>query len=236
MIYLQRKQQGSKKLSAIVSFALLSFALLFSLMGAPAWADDKPAAPATTPAPAAPTTPPAASTSPTAKPAPPTPNPGAADAAAQIIEIPAKPTASLSAKATWSGGFAAIVDAESKIKAAVDKAGLKIAGRPIVVFTQTDDTGFSYSAMLPLAEKPQGESELSDTVKLDNSPAGMAIKFEHRGPYDDIDSTYDLITAYLDEKGLEAQDFFVEEYLTDLKSASDPNLAVDIYVFIKADR
>ncbi len=49
-------------------------------------------------------------------------------------------------------------------------------------------------------------------------------------------STYDLITAYLDEKGLEAQDFFVEEYLTDLKSASDPNLAVDIYVFIKADR
>ncbi len=46
-------------------------------------------------------------------------------------------------------------------------------------------------------------------------------------------STYDLITAYLDEKSLEAQDFFIEEYLTPLTSAEDPYLAVDIYVFLK---
>jgi effector-binding domain-containing protein len=36
-------------------------------------------------------------------------------------------------------------------------------------------------------------------VKIGESPSGKAIKFLHRGAYDDIDSTYDLITAFLDE-------------------------------------
>jgi effector-binding domain-containing protein len=40
-------------------------------------------------------------------------------------------------------------------------------------------------------------------------------------------------TAYLDEKGLEAQNLFIEEYLTDTKNADDQGLQVDIYVFIK---
>ena len=59
------------------------------------------------------------------------------------------------------------------------------------------------------------------------------MRFEHRSAYDDIDSTYEAITAYLDEKGIEAKPMFVEEYLTDPKSADDNNLQVDIYVFVK---
>jgi effector-binding domain-containing protein len=59
------------------------------------------------------------------------------------------------------------------------------------------------------------------------------MKFEHRGSYDDIDSTYEAITAYLDEKGLEAQNIFIEEYLSTPKSADDQDMEVDIYVFVK---
>ena len=147
--------------------------------------------------------------------------------------MPSRPTAIFGGQAKWDDGFSAIKDAQAKIKAAVDKAGLKAAGSPITVFTQTDDNGFTYQAMVPLAEKPAGKDELSADVKLGSSPSGKAIKFQHRGPYDDIDSTYDLITNLLDEKGLESRDFFIEEYLTELTSAEDPNLAVDIYVFIK---
>lgn len=60
-----------------------------------------------------------------------------------------------------------------------------------------------------------------------------AIKFQHRGAYDDIDSTYDVITAYLDAKGLQVDSPYIEEYLTDLTTSDDPNLQVDIYVFVK---
>jgi len=155
------------------------------------------------------------------------------EATTETIDVPSRPTAILAGQAKWDDGFASIKDSLAKIKAEMDKAGLKPAGSPFTVFTQTDDNGFSYQAMMPLAEKPAGKDELSADVKLGSSPSGKAIKFQHRGPYDDIDSTYDLITAFLDEKGLEARDFFIEEYLTELTNPEDPNLAVDIYVFIK---
>ena len=63
--------------------------------------------------------------------------------------------------------------------------------------------------------------------------AGKTMKFEHRSAYDDIDSTYEAITAYLDEKGIEAKPMFIEQYLNDVTSADDTSLQVDIYVFVK---
>ncbi|HEY1735262.1 MAG TPA: GyrI-like domain-containing protein [Methylovirgula sp.] len=178
---------------------------------------------------------PPAPVAPTPKPAAQPDNPGTGDTetTAQSVDVQAKPVATISGQAKWADGFQTILEAETQLKAAAEKAGLKAVDHPLAVFTSTNDDGFSYQAMLPLAQAPAGKTELSDTVKLGMSPAGKALKFQHRGPYDDIDSTYDLITAYLDEKGLEAQDSFLEEYLTDLKTADDPSLAVDIYVFTK---
>ncbi len=98
-------------------------------------------------------------------------------------------------------------------------------GRLSRLFLSTDDTSFHYQAMIPLTEKPEGKTELSEDVKLGESPSGKAIKFLHRGAYDDIDSTYDLITAYLDEKGLEAKNLFIEEYLSDTKESDDATSA-----------
>lgn len=147
------------------------------------------------------------------------------------LDVPPRPVALLAAKAKWDGGFKTIKDTLDRVKAAAGKAGLKITGHPLAMFTQEDDNGFGFTAMLPVASG--SKATLTDGVTLGQSPAGKAIKFQHRGPYDDINSTYDLITAYLDEKGLEAQNFFIEEYLTSLTSAEDPYLGVDIYVYLK---
>jgi effector-binding domain-containing protein len=229
-----------------LSFVGLSFSILIILsgsLGSPLWAQEKPTPPITAePSPAAKpesATPPVKSpdTEAPAKPGlaePDTNAPGIqTDATAEMLDIPSRPTAIVHGQAKWDEGFASIMKAQDRIKAALEKAGLKAAGRPITIFTQTDDSGFTYDAMLPLAEEPKGDLQLADDVKLGSSPSGKAIKFQHRGAYADIDSTYDLITAYLDHKDLEARNFFIEEYLTDLKSADDPNLAVDIYVFFK---
>jgi effector-binding domain-containing protein len=155
------------------------------------------------------------------------------DATAQTLTIPARPVAILSGKSEWDKGFKSIMDSIAKVESEVTKAGLKQGGHAITVFTETSDSGFSYQAMVPLTEKPEGKDALGNDVKIGMSPTGKAIKFQHRGAYDDIDSTYDLITAYLDEKGLEAQNLFIEEYLTDTKNSDDQALEVDIYVFIK---
>ncbi len=155
------------------------------------------------------------------------------DATTVTLEIPSRPVALLAGDSDWANGFKSITDAIAKIDAALKTANLTPTGRPFAVFLSTDDNNFHYEAMVPIAGAPDDKTDLGDGVKLGVSPSGKAIKFLHRGSYDDIDSTYDLITAFLDEKGLEARNLFVEEYLTDTKEPGDANLEADIYVFLK---
>jgi effector-binding domain-containing protein len=205
---------------------------------APAPPAAQPATPANPPAnaPAAAPPAPAAPTPPATSPPgeqPPAATPPGDSSETQTIELSARPAAYIEGKATWDEGFAAIKGAIASINGELAKAGLKAAGRPIAVFTETDDASFHYRAMVPIDAVPAGKTTLTDAIKFGETPAGKAMKFEHRGSYEDIDSTYEAITAYLDEKGLEAQNLFYEEYLNDVAAPDDPTLEVDIYVLLK---
>jgi len=151
----------------------------------------------------------------------------------QTIDLVARPAAYLEGKAGRDEVYSAITGAIATVRAEVAKAGLKPVDHPIAVFLEADDSGFKFRAAVPIAAAPEGKTQLSDVVKIGSTPVGKAMRFEHRGAYDDIDGTYEAITAYLDEKGVDAQDVFVEEYLNDIKSPEDPNLQVDIYVLLK---
>jgi len=159
--------------------------------------------------------------------------PPAESLAGQTIEVAARPVLLFRGESKWDEAAKALSAAIAKVAAAAAKAGLTPNGRPLVVFTQTDDNGFHFEAMTPLAKAPEGKIKLPEGVEAGSSPAGKALKFEHRGSYDEIEATYEAITAYLDEKGLDTENLFIEEYLTDLSSAEDANVDVDIYVFLK---
>jgi len=151
----------------------------------------------------------------------------------QLVDVAARPALILKGQAKWDDSAKTLSGALAKVTAAAAKAGLAPSGRPLAVFTDTDDNGFHYEAMLPIAKAPDGKIKLAEDVEVGASPAGKALKFEHRGSYDEIDATYEAITAYLDEKGLDTNNIFIEEYLTDLTDAEDANVDVDIYVFVK---
>ncbi|HYC26374.1 MAG TPA: GyrI-like domain-containing protein [Roseiarcus sp.] len=205
-----------------------------------------PAAPAAGPQPAPPATtgenpsaPAPSASSPSAPTSPSPANPSSdngqapSESASQTLVLVGRPAAYIEGKANWDEGFSALMGAIGLINAEIGKAGLKSAGRPLGVFLETDDAGFRYRAMVPLESVPEGKTQLTDAIKIGQTPAGKAMKFEHRGSYEDIDSTYEAITAYLDEKGLEAENLFYEEYLNEVKSPDDPTLEVDIYVLLK---
>ena len=221
-----------------------------------------PAAPApapTTPAPATPATPPAAdspaATPPAATPpaaAAPTPaapdtatTPAAPDAGAapasppdtsisQTLTLQPHPVLQVSGQSTWDDGFKTLNDSFTKLNEALAKAKIQPTGHPMAVFTETDDAGFKYTAMVPVAADPGVRpADMPAELSFGQSPGGKVMKFQHRSAYDDIDSTYEAITAYLDEKGLEAKNMFAEEYLNRTKSSDDNSLEVDIYVFLK---
>jgi effector-binding domain-containing protein len=171
------------------------------------------------------------------KPGDASPPPGVADDAAQAVmsqtvTVDARPAAVIKGQGKWEDAGKTVGEALARLSEAVGKAGLAANGRPFAVFTKTDDTGFAFEAMVPLAAAPEGKPKLPEGVSIGASPAGKALKFQHRGAYDEIEATYEAIAAYLDEKGLDTKDLILEEYLTDFKG-DDASVDVDIYVFLK---
>ena len=161
------------------------------------------------------------------------PAPSGEASTGEAVDLPPRPFAYIEGKADKDEIYSSILGSLSLVKRDMDKANLTPAGRPIAVFVESDDTGFKYHAGYPLTAAPEGKSSLSDTVKIGQTPSGKAMRFEHQGAYGDIDATYDAITAYLDDKGIDAQDTFIEEYANDVKDPDDPTLQVNIYVLLK---
>ncbi len=121
----------------------------------------------------------------------------------------------------------------AQIEADLAKAGIKPAGRPLAVFTKTEDAGFEFDAMIPIAAAPGTPPTSEDGLHFGTTPSGKALRFAHRGSYEAIDSTYETLTAYLDAKDIVVQDRFMEEYVTDLKDGTDDSLDVNIYALLK---
>jgi effector-binding domain-containing protein len=216
----------SLRAGSTVAIVLFASVLAAGSFAPPALAQTaSPQAPAAAPAPAA------------AAPAA-TPAPGSGDGASQSGDVFGQNTA-LTAKTivfvkgsgTWDKAFETITAAFKKIDAYLDKEGIKANGLPMTIFTATDDTGFDYEAAVPIAEAPKNPPH--GDIAVGQSPEGTALKFVHRGSYDDLDNTYEAITNYLDDKKLEAKDMFIEEYVTDPVKADAGKLVINVYVLIK---
>jgi effector-binding domain-containing protein len=211
---------------------------------APAPAVSASPAPAESPAPAASATPapgtaPAPVASPSVAPSPPpataqTPPPAAsvqtADPFGEQFTLEPKKVVVMKGTATWDGAFDTLVDSFKALTALLDKQGIKSSGNSMIVYTSTDDTGFTFLAEIPVDQDPKS---LPKDMSIGKSPEGKALKFVHRGSYDNMDNTYEAITNHLDDKRLEAKDTFIEEYLTDPLKTAEDKLVINVFVPLK---
>jgi len=197
-------------------------------------------APSATPEPAPPATPapspsPAPSTPPAAAQTPATPPPAAApvqtaDPFGEQITLEPKKVVIVRGTANWDSAFDTLIDSFKVLSALLDKQGIKSAGNAMIVYTSTDDTGFTYLAEFPVDQEPKN---LTKDMSIGKSPEGKALKFVHRGSYDNMDNTYEAITNHLDDKKLEAKDTFIEEYITDPLKTAEDKLVINVFVPLK---
>src|ERR1051325_3946792 len=131
----------------------------------------------------------------------------------------------------WDSAFDTLVEAFKTLGEYMDKHELKPAGAAMTIYTQTDESGFAFRAAVPLAEAPKDPPK--GDLAVGQAPAGKAIKFIHRGSYDAMDSTYEAITNYLDDKGIDAKDPFIEEYSGGPLKAGDDDMLVSVFVPVK---
>lgn len=145
------------------------------------------------------------------------------------VVLVAKPVLILAGQASWDQGFQQLTESFRVLREEAARSGLAIAGRPLALFVETDDNGFRFEAMLPVDRAPE-RSPTANGVRAGLSPAGTSLRFVHMAPYDDIDSTYETITAYLEAKSIVVKDAFLEEYVSELSDPGDPNLQINVYV------
>ena len=153
------------------------------------------------------------------------------DAFGKKVTLPERTIIYLKGHGHWDAAFDTLVDAFKSLKEYIDKQGIKPVGPAMTVYTEADDTGFSFEAALPIAAAP--ENPPKGDIAIGQAPSGKALQFVHRGSYDAMDSTYEAITNYLDDKHLEAKELFIEEYVTDPVAAPADDLVVNVYVPIK---
>ncbi|MEY9364745.1 effector-binding domain-containing protein [Bradyrhizobium yuanmingense] len=206
---------------------------------APAPAASASPAPAASPSPAASASPAPAASPPPAASASPSPPPAAAATPAPVqtadpfgleTMLESKKVVMVKGTANWDSAFDTLIDAFKALNTLLDKQGIKPSGNSMIVYTSTDDTGFTFLAQIPVDQDPKN---LSKDMSIGKSPEGKALKFVHRGSYDNMDNTYEAITNHLDDKRLEAKDTFIEEYLTDPLKTSEDKLVINVFVPLK---
>ena len=190
----------------------------------PAQAPAAPPAPAASPS-AAPSTPPAAAETPATPPA--VAPVQTADPFGDQITLTPKTVVIIKGTASWDSAFDTLIESFRSLSALLDKQGIKPAGNSMIVYTSTDDAGFTFLAEIPVEQDPKN---LTKDMSIGKSPDGKALKFVHRGSYDNMDNTYEAITNHLDDKKLEAKDTFIEEYITDPLKTAEDKLVINVYV------
>jgi effector-binding domain-containing protein len=156
--------------------------------------------------------------------------PPAADPFGEPVTLEARKVVTVKGNATWDGAFDALIDSFKTLSALLDKQGVKPSGNGLIVYTSTDDSGFTFIAEIPVS---QDVKTLGKNMSMGQSPEGKSLKFVHRGSYDNMDNTYEAITNHLDEKKLEAKDLFIEEYITDPLKTAEDKLVINVYVPLK---
>ncbi len=194
----------------------ISAAALIALFSAAASAQTPPA-----------TTPPAAKPPASTEPAPVTP----ADPFGAELTLEPKTFIYMKGTATWETAFETIVEAFKTITDYMDRQKIAASDKPLAIYTQTDESGFQYQVGIPVVEAPKNPPK--GDLAVAKTPGGKMLQFVHRGSYDAMDTTYEAITNYLDEKRLESEDMFIEEYVTDPLKTPEDKLVVNVYVPLK---
>ena len=96
----------------------------------------------------------------------------------------------------------------------------------MTVYTEVDDTGFTFQAAVPITEAPKDPPK-GDIALGQRRPARRSSYLQgFLSP--DEDNIYKAITEYLDEKRPDPLDTFIEEYQTDPVTTPEDKFVVTV--------
>ena len=102
-------------------------------------------------------------------------------------------------------------------------------GPPFVIYFNLDMQDLDIEIGFPVSKKfPDKE-----TIKSSEIPAGNYASTVHIGPYDEMESTYNALNQWIQEKGYETKRFAIEFYYNDPNEVGWENTQTEIQLPIK---
>jgi effector-binding domain-containing protein len=133
---------------------------------------------------------------------------------------------------SWDNALETLRDAFKSVYAFLDKQGIARTGPPMTIYTEFDDTNFTFQAAVPIAEQPKDPPK--GDMAVGQTPGGKALRFAYKGSFHQMEDTiYNAIPEYLDEKQLEPSGTFIEEYQTDPVTTPEDQFDISIFVLLK---
>lgn len=109
-------------------------------------------------------------------------------------------------------------------------AGIAPAGPALAVYTEITDTRFRAEVMVPVASPP---ATLPPGLSRGFSPEGRALRVRHVGSYETLEETYAEIEAFIEDRGLEIEEVFIERFLNSPESTPPGDLETEVHVLLK---
>lgn len=116
----------------------------------------------------------------------------------------------------------------------------RLGGRPtgdvLSVYHAFDEQGVDVEAAIgvaaPVAEEPGDGPE--GRIIASSLPGGLCAHTTHYGPYDELGTAYEAVTAWMQEHGYEPAGPMWEIYRNDPHAVADPSeIVTDVYVPVK---
>lgn len=108
--------------------------------------------------------------------------------------------------------------------------GMKMSGQPLTITTKWEGNTFEYENCIPVQNV---KGDLSASVFSSKTYSGTAVKIEHLGSYDNLNSTYDDIIAYINQMNFEIIGDPWEIYVSDPSNTVEDKLITDVYFPVK---
>ncbi|MBN1317230.1 MAG: GyrI-like domain-containing protein [Anaerolineales bacterium] len=89
--------------------------------------------------------------------------------------------------------------------------GQQPAGPPFAVYYNMDMNDLDIEIGFPVAGEPAGR----ENIQSSKTVGGKAATYIHKGPYSAVEPAYNMLTAWIEQMGLEPTGVAVERYLND---------------------
>ncbi len=147
----------------------------------------------------------------------------------EIRDLLARPALTVRTTTSFGNLPNTVGEAYGAIMMCLQKKGKAPAGNPFVIYYNTDMENLDVEIGFPVEAGVQGEGN----VCISQMPGGRAATAMHAGSYETLANTYEALTAFVKDKGLEPETWMWETYLNSPQDTPPDQLRTEIVFPLK---